>query len=218
MKTNQKYNNVAIYSYEISFDPVHVYPGSAEQLNLRESISSSLHSTNNEDIKLALKKLKTIVQHYPQDPVFAGYLQKAYQLTRNKKLSTQTIIENYEKFPNYLFARCAYINYCLENNNINEATKIFDKKFVLKALYPERNLFNINEVIVLADLCIKYFCAKKQIKQASTQLEMIQELIGKDHEISQALESYVFLQGMQLAMEALLKRSKSKKTQKKSFK
>ena len=52
-----------------------------------------------------------------------------------------------KRFPDYLFGRLAYARDCLERGDLDKVSEIFEGKFDLKLLYPDRERFHVSEVL-----------------------------------------------------------------------
>jgi hypothetical protein len=69
-------------------------------------------------------------------------------------------------------------------------------------LYPERSTFYLIEVITLAALCTKYFCALGDFKQADIHIEMIRQL-DDEHPVIEILESYCFVRFLEKRIQEM---------------
>ena len=65
--------------------------------------------------------------------------------------------------------------YFLKEGKLEEVEKIFDGKFNLKQLYPERDVFHVSEATAFMSLCGRYFLRKCDIKKANSYLDMLYE-------------------------------------------
>lgn len=95
--------------------------------------------------KKAIPKLLILKDKHPDTPILYNYLAKAYSQIGNFSATDEMRIENYAKNPNYLFAKINYAHMCLDAGNYGKIPEIFDNKFDLKLLYPDRDEFHISE-------------------------------------------------------------------------
>ena len=58
----------------------------------------------------------------------------------------EIIIKNYQINPSYLFAKVGYAQLCMHDDELDKIPEIFDKKYELKALYPERDFFHVQNL------------------------------------------------------------------------
>lgn len=185
-------HDYTITTFDIVFDPIELFNRPKEQQKESLRIRDLLYT----DPKKALQQLLVLIEKYPNDPILAGYLTNAYQLTDNDDMEYQTIIKNYEKFPHYLFARCAYAQLCLEEDRLEDAVNAIDNTFNLKELYPERSTFHAAEVFTLNAFCIKYFCIIGKFDYADIYLNMLKK-IDDEHPSIEILENYYFVHLLQ---------------------
>ncbi|MEW5960034.1 MAG: hypothetical protein AB1801_20115, partial [Chloroflexota bacterium] len=69
----------------------------------------------------------------------------------------EVIQENYRRNPDYLFARLNYAEMCRARGEYDKIAEIFEYKFDLKLLYPNRKQFHISEVANFMGLIGVYF-------------------------------------------------------------
>jgi hypothetical protein len=84
--------------------------------------------------------------------------------------------ETLERFPDYLFGRISYANDCLERGELDKVSEIFEGKFELKLLYPERECFHISEVMNFNTLMARYDLARGDRAQAEIRYKLLHQL------------------------------------------
>ncbi len=109
--------------------------------------------------KQAIPELLTLKENYPDIPVLYNYLCMAYEFTGNRAASREIIIENYQKSPDYLFAKINYAQVCLYEGNTEKIPEIFDGKFDLSLIYPERTRYHVSEFTGFAGVMCAYFAS-----------------------------------------------------------
>ena len=106
----------------------------------------------------AIERLLVLKETYPQAPVLYNHLSAAYARIGNTNAVRELIIENYDKNPDYLFAKINYAQLCLDKGEFEKIPVIFDNKFDLKLLYPKRNTFHVTEFAGLTGVLCAYYC------------------------------------------------------------
>ena len=135
----------------------------------------------NSDPEKAIPKIHEKIKKYPDAPFLYNYLAKAYSLLKDFESVEKITVENYKKHPNYLFARLNYAQICLEKGELNKIPEIFDKKFDLKMLYPNRNKFNITEYVSFAGVVGEYFARTGKKETATLFLKTLKKIAPKHH-------------------------------------
>jgi hypothetical protein len=107
--------------------------------------------------ELAIEKLLVLKEQYPQIPMLYNHLSVAYGLVGNQKAIQQVTDENYRKNPGYLFAKLGYAQECLYSGKFKKIPAIFDNKFDLKILYPDREIFHVTEFAGFTAVMCAYF-------------------------------------------------------------
>lgn len=106
----------------------------------------------------AVPKLLKLIKKYPDVPILYNYLSIAYKRMNREEKYEQTLLMLYETHPNYLFGRVGYAEYLLQKGEYSKIPEIFDNKYDLKQLYPNRKQFHVSEAAafmgVMALYCI----------------------------------------------------------------
>jgi hypothetical protein len=84
------------------------------------------------------------VEH-PSIPEVDNLLSYVYIKLRKLRKAEDLIKESYEKYPDYLFAKINYADQCLRKGKFKLVPPIFDHKFTLRALLPEKKVFHYSE-------------------------------------------------------------------------
>jgi len=107
--------------------------------------------------KEAIPKLLKLKAEYPNIPMIYNYLAMAYGQIRDYSAMEVMCVENYTKNPDYLFAKINYAEMCLGKEEYEKTAEIFDNKFDLKLLYPDRNEFHISKFEGFTGIVCIYF-------------------------------------------------------------
>ncbi|MCH9632478.1 MAG: hypothetical protein S4CHLAM6_08140 [Chlamydiae bacterium] len=114
-----------------------------------------LYEKSQENPKKALKDIMNFQRKHPELPEVYNLL--CYTLIRRKKIrkAEKLVEENYQKNPQYLFARINYADQCLRKNKTAMVSEIFENKSHLDQLYPSRKFYHYSEL--LGFICLMGF-------------------------------------------------------------
>jgi tetratricopeptide (TPR) repeat protein len=93
----------------------------------------------------AIPELLKLIEEYPNIPMWYNYLCSAYSFAGDEIKSREVALMNYQRNPEYLFARINYAEICLAERDYDKIAEIFDHKSDLGLLYPERKCFHVSE-------------------------------------------------------------------------
>jgi len=179
-----------ISNYEISYDPI-----KGQNDNLPKPVKDRLQDLHdmvkggNPD--QAIEELLVLKEEYPDVPMLYNYLSAAYEALGNHAASRETIIENYQKNPDYLFAKINYAQICLMNGETDKVPEIFDGKLDLKLLYPNRNRFHVTEFSGLSAVVCAYYAASGQHELAQKLYKTLLEM-APDSEMTRFALRFVY--------------------------
>lgn len=88
--------------------------------------------------------------------------------------------------PNYLFAKINKASQFYEEAKFEKMQEILGKGFDLQALYPDRGVFHITEVMSMQEMAVRYYSAIGNLDQAQIRLEMMEKL---DEDIPQYIRA-----------------------------
>ena len=146
-------------------------------------ISSSLvhHKVNN--YMVTLSKLLKLKEKYPEHKRIYNLIGICYQILGDSDSLEKIIIETYQRFPNYLFAKTGYVSYWMSKNDYSKFEEVFDGKYNLKSIYPSRDEFHVTEAITFFFVCGRYFASKRKLSIAKKYKNMIFELSPSSREV-----------------------------------
>ena len=134
----------------------------------------------------AITEIRALIEKHPkQTALLYNILTVAYQhAKKSKKEFLEMTKEGYEKNPNYLFAKVAYGQACLQNKQRNKVVEIFNGKFDLQELYPKRRDFHVQEAVVFYGFLCQFAMSEKDTETAeqyydptNPQLKQLQQLL-----------------------------------------
>jgi tetratricopeptide (TPR) repeat protein len=183
--------NVKLVSYDITFEPLELADqktaGLEEALgDTREQLFEDVH----ENPKAAIPVLERLLEQFPSEPMLLNWLSAALTRAGDFDASTRIARQNFEANPHYLFARLNYAQVRLQEGDLAAVEEILERKFDLKLLYPERDVFHVSEYRALCGLMIPYWIRKGEFKAARLLFETLEQF-EPDGEVTQKLRSAV---------------------------
>lgn len=191
-----------IIQYEITDEPME----DLEYSRLPESVKDQLERLYYEAQRTpeqAIPELLELRKKYPRVPQIYNYLAAAYSKAGEKEKTEAVVKENIRRNPNYLFARINQAQIYLAKKEYDKIPELFDNKYDLKMLYPERNKFHISEVANFMGIIGLYFARTGQRETAEKYNAILQE-IASDFPIAKMLNRELDPDFFFRAMERLL--------------
>jgi tetratricopeptide (TPR) repeat protein len=172
--------------YEITFRPVpdESYDKLPEQARKRLDDAYIMAKGLPDDAIPELEKLKA---EFPNVAKIYNFLFNAYIITGNFKKAEEIAEENFKKNPDYLFARINYAYTFLRKKQYDKIPPIFDNKFDLKAIFPNRKTFHISEFAGFTDFITMYFMETKKFTEAKNTY-IIFKKIAPTHRITPVIQ------------------------------
>lgn len=196
---------ILLNQYDILFEPIqedeYAYFVPPEIVDALEEI---FYFVNEKPLE-AIDRLNPLREKYPEYPRIYNYLARAYLLVGESEKVTEVIEENYRRNPEYLFAKVNYADMCLQEDSIEKIPAIFDNKFDLKLLYPERNEFHVTEAVAFFGLLGRYYFRINDIEKAKAMLEILED-IDPDAESTRVLRRQIQSVKALKALRGLFKR------------
>lgn len=208
-KVTENYEMERFSTYSISFDPL---PNQYLPVEI-EHDSERLYWLAVKNPVDAVPELENLLEEYPNNPMLLNWLSYAYQnLDKTEEFESLTF-QNYQANPDYLFARCNYaMLLMIHKQEIDAIPKIFNNKYDLKELYPDRDVFHLVEAITFCNVMSIYFAYKHQFETAELYLTMIKSLDPKNTAIS-IIENHIFVESMKAGINSV--KNRTQHTQKK---
>jgi tetratricopeptide (TPR) repeat protein len=166
---------VQVVTYEITDAPILDREYRRLPQEVKEAINR-LHDLSQRRPREAIPELLEWIAHYPDVPVFYNYLSAAYSLSGQRDKAEAAIEDNYQRNPDYLFARIHYGELCLTRRDYDRIAEVFDHKFDLKLLYPKRNKFHVSEVMGFMGLLGVYFFEIGRCETAEKYYDMMNQI------------------------------------------
>jgi len=177
-----------LLTYTITYNPL---PSKDDKLPRQiKSQLDDLYKLVHSNPRLAIAELLQLKEAYPEVPLIYNYLASAYGQTGNRKASRDIIIENYAKNPDYLFAKINYAQVCLLDGEPSKIPEIFEGKFDLKLLYPNRSIFHVDEFAGFSGVMCAYYSLIGQRETAELLFKALKE-VAPDSNMVRFAKSYL---------------------------
>jgi tetratricopeptide (TPR) repeat protein len=177
---------VQMTSYEISDKPLEDTAYDRLPQSVKDELEQ-LYYLLRQKPRETIPQLLPLIERYPDVPQLYNYLQSAYQLLHDRENAQRVLDEMLERFPDYLFGRIAYARDCLERGDLDKVSEIFEGKFDLKLLYPDRERFHVSEVLNFGSIMAWYFHAKGDHDRAEMYYNILQQIDPK-HEMTESIK------------------------------
>ena len=161
--------------YNITIDPNFF----DKQNAISPELSSKLerfHDLALEGKKSSVHKILNAIERYPDNPQLKNYLSVLYGKIGDDKKKSETTRRIVAEHPNYLFGKLNLANEYYLKEEFHKMPEILGNAMEIKAMYPERDTFHINEVISFYKCTVLYFTAIDDIKQAENRYAIMHKL------------------------------------------
>lgn len=161
--------------------------------------------------QLLIDKLTNLIVKYPTIPMLKNYLSVAYKLQDNIQKAREVNQWILAEHPDYLFARLNYAHTCIEEGALDKVPEILGEAMEIKQLYPERETFQLAEVMAFLALAVRYYAATENLELAENRLALMEKIDPNYPDIKNA-ESYVRILRLKKAEERYEKELKARIT------
>jgi hypothetical protein len=161
--------------YNITTDPNFLDKQNAITLELSRKLER-FHKLALDGKKSSVQKILDAIEQYPENPQLKNYLSVLYGYIGDTKRLYETNRWIIAEHPNYLFGKLNLANEYYLKKEYHKMPEVLGEAMELKALYPNRDTFHLNEVISFFKCAILYFTAIGDIEQAEVRYEIMQEL------------------------------------------
>jgi tetratricopeptide (TPR) repeat protein len=133
--------------------------------------------------KKTAKEIEKIDIEYRNHPLFINYLITCYKILKKYTKVKQLAKTSYVRNKDYLFAKINYAEECLLKKDYKEFENIFENKFSLSKIYPDRVLFHISEVKPFLYLMGRYHFEINEIDNSKYFYKKLKELTPEDNAV-----------------------------------
>ena len=195
---------VYLLNYEITEEPMPDprYP------HLPEEVVERLHDLVMTQSKAAIPELIEQIEHHPDVPMLYNYLAAAYGYTRDISKYEHVVLENFQRFPEYLFARLNYAELLLRKRDYDRVADLLNHAFDIGLFYPERKCFHITEYTGFTGTVGLYHIGVGNLEAAEKVLDMLEQ-VAPEEPITRRLQSELLARRLELGLAALKRRQRS---------
>jgi tetratricopeptide (TPR) repeat protein len=192
-----------VASYEITSEPLSSeHSGCEVPPELDPHIERLFHLTLSHP-RDAIAELERFIERYPDCPKLFNFLGNACISIGDFDRASQITEESYKRFPNYLFAKLTYADLCVCRGDLDEIPVIFDGKYDLSLLCPNRKRFHITEAVGFMGVMGYYFMRQGEVERARPYYKILKSL-APDEPQTQRLEELMQLPVVQNPIAAWL--------------
>lgn len=196
-------------SFEVSYDPIeNAY--TKRMTKALEKKNAELHQMVLRDPNKAIPMLEAAIKEHPDIVQFQSHLAAACSRVGDTEKARKTVETLIHNEPDYLFAKTNYALLCLEEGQVEKIPEIFNGRYELRSLYPEREVFHVSEVMGFYFVMGRYFHAKGKPEQVDLYLDIMKKL-EPDHQMTKALERLRSPELFSNLLQSLLSRTKGKR-------
>jgi tetratricopeptide (TPR) repeat protein len=175
LQSQDELKAVRIVKYEITSEPIQDRRYKSLSGKVKDAIER-LHHESQRHPHRAIAELVDLIKKYPNLPMLYNYLSVAYSQAGQREKAEKAIRDNYRRNPDYLFARLNYAELCRAQGDYEQIAEIFEHKFDLKLLYPNRKRFHISEVANFMGLMGICFWETGEREVAERYYEILKEI------------------------------------------
>ena len=177
---------------------------------IKELIQDLYYQVQDKKKGIVNKLLKTI-KKYPQIPQFKNYLTVAYNLSGNPRKAYECNNWILKEHPDYFFGRVNLAAQYFEQKEYDKIPEVLGKLMEIHALYPDRKVFHVSEVMAFNKLAVAYFSAIGNLGAAESRFKMMEE-IDVEHPDTFQAEMYLIPERMKAGAKMLDEEDKTRRT------
>lgn len=200
-------NNIEI-NYKITTDHTLLDKQNAITPELKPKLER-FHQLALEGKKSSVKKILDAIEQYPDNPQLKNYLSGLYgELNEIEKMhdTNKWIIAEH---PDYLFGKLNLANEYYLNEEYGKIPDVLGHEMELKALYPDRDTFHLNEVLSFYKSTVLYFLAIGDFEEAEMRYDIMLEL-SPDSDVTEFATQQILLARLKLSSQRFEEEQKSK--------
>ena len=157
---------------------------------IREFTDNAYHlSTHGK--KSGIKTIQRYIKRFPKIPHFKNYLGTLYTITGNNYKADEINKIIQDQHPDYLFGKLNLASAYYYKGQHTKMTEILGDQMDLKMLYPERDVFQLSEVLNFLKITVLYYVAADDGENAESNFKALKE-IEQRFELESAESDQVF--------------------------
>ncbi|MBK8553616.1 MAG: DUF1186 domain-containing protein [Ignavibacteria bacterium] len=184
----KKYDSLILTGYKIVFDPAELYKENGITPEIVKLLETALKKVLQKK-KNAEEDVRELIEKYPQVPQFKNYLTTHYSMIGKFDKAFEINQQIVKEHPDYLFGKINLALEYLRNKDFEKIPGILGEAMEIKSLYPEREVFHIEEVMSFYNVSVEYFIETGNIEAAEMRLKIMYDLDKDNTKTAQAAES-----------------------------
>ena len=182
---NESLSDINLIGYEITSEPL--IPPNEPKLSpqTKDLYDRAFHLSSREkkyhEAAIAFERL---IAENPNMGRFYNNLAVCYDKLGEDKKAKALIEKNYQCNPQYLFAKVDYAHLCIARGQLSKVPQIFGGKFNLKLIYPDRNIFHVQEVAAFKGVIATFFAKIGKHDAALMYLHVLKKIMPNHPSIS----------------------------------
>ncbi len=198
-----------LFGYEITDEPDFMdkeYGITPEIKELIEDLYFDVQSKT----KGAVDKLLKTIKKYPKVPQFKNYLTVACNLSGNTRKAYECNNCILKEHPDYLFGKINLAAQYFEQKEYDKIPEVLGDLIEIHALYPERKVFHVSEVMAFNKLAVIYFSTIGNLEAAESRFKIMEKIDAEHPDTTQA-EMYLVPERLKAGTERLNEEEKTKR-------
>ncbi len=147
--------------------------------HLTPYLKNKLQKLHKKALKGDLKMVNTfyeLIQKFPKNPQLKNYLSTLYASSGDSEKAFEINHWILTEHPNYLFGKINMANEYYLKEMYEKIPEILGEYMEIQMLYPERKVFQMQEVLTFFGIAIKYFSAIRKFKEAELRLNILEQI------------------------------------------
>ncbi|MEE9214519.1 MAG: DUF1186 domain-containing protein [Thermodesulfobacteriota bacterium] len=188
-----------MFGYEITGEPDFMDKEFGITPEIKDLVQDLYHEVQDKKRGIVNKLLK-VIKTYPQVPQFKNYLTVAYNLSGNTRKAYECNNWILKEHPNYFFGRINLAAQYFEQKEYDKIPEVLGDLMEIKALYPERKVFHVSEVMAFNKLAVIYFATICNLEAAESRFKIMEEIDAEHPDTYKALQ-YLLPERMKAGIE-----------------
>ena len=188
-------------SYDISYEPIYTKYHKKMPDELKDKYKRYVVSIQNHDPSV-LNELESISNKY-ENPVINNLLYNCLILADRYDDAMKIAENNFNTFPDYLFGRLNYAATFILKKDYKSIPKIFNFKFDLKLIEPDRNKFHISEILSFHKIMYYYHIGIGEYENAKMHFDIISR-VDIEGKVKRELSKTSFIIKMKKLIEIII--------------
>ncbi|MDQ3020026.1 MAG: DUF1186 domain-containing protein [Bacteroidota bacterium] len=169
------YDSMVLTRYKITSNPSELDNLFAITPEIKELIKSTFKKVVNKK-KNADKDVLQLIEKYPHIPQFKNYLALFHSLKGNLDKAIEINHLILKEHPEYLYGKINMAITFLGSHQVSKIPELLGDAMEIKSLYPDREIFHVEEVMSFYEVAVDYFVETKDIEQAEIRLKIMKDI------------------------------------------